>query len=119
MTAVAMRWLPMIVHPSRLNQPDFMSALTAMICRATSEIYVHQVRALLNRPDYRPLLPQIACPTLVACGRDDFWSPVAVHQEIAGAIPGANLAVIDNCGHMATVEAPAEVSTLLRDWLHQ
>ena len=119
MAALAARWLPMIVHPSRLSQAEFMSALAAMICRATPEIYVRQVQALLNRPDYRPILQQIACPTLVACGRDDFWSPVAVHQEIAAAIPGANLALIDTCGHMATVEAPGEVSRLLRAWLQQ
>ncbi|HEX5278517.1 MAG TPA: alpha/beta fold hydrolase [Micropepsaceae bacterium] len=117
MQALAARWLPMIVHPSRLNQQEFMSALTGMICRATPEIYVRQVQALLNRPDYRPVLPQIACPTLVACGRDDLWSPVAVHEEIAATIPGAKLAVIENCGHMATVESPGEVSALLRDWL--
>ena len=119
MAAVAARWLPTIVHASRLNQPDFMSALTAMICRATPEIYVRQVQALLNRPDYRPTLPQIACPTLVACGRDDLLSPVDAHQEMAAAIPGAKLAVIENCGHMATVEAPAEVSSLLRGWLQE
>lgn len=118
MSAVAARWLPMIVHPARLNQPDFTSMLTDMICRATAEIYEHQVQALLNRPDYRPILPQIACPTLIACGGDDLWSPVASHQEIAAAIPRAKLAVIDNCGHMATVEAPAEVSGLLRDWVN-
>ena len=117
MAAVAARWLPTIVHRFRLAEPAFMSALTAMICRATPEIYVRQVQALLNRPDYRPILPHIACPTLVACGRDDLLSPVIAHEEIAAAIPGANLAVIDNCGHMATVEAPAEVSALLRDWL--
>jgi pimeloyl-ACP methyl ester carboxylesterase len=117
MAAVAARWLPMIVHPSRLDQPEFMSALAAMICRATPEIYVRQVQALLNRPDYRPILRQIACPTLVACGREDLWSPVCVHEEIAAAVPGAKLAVIDNCGHMATVEAPVQVSALLRDWL--
>lgn len=119
MAAVAARWLPLIVHPSRLAEADFMQALTAMICRATPEIYVRQVQALLNRPDYRPILPQIACPTLVACGCDDLWSPVAAHQEIAAAIPGAKFAVIDNCSHMATVEAPAEVTGLTRDWLQQ
>lgn len=117
MAAVAELWLPMIVHPSRLDEPDFISPLTAMICRATPEIYARQVQALLNRPDYRPILPQIACPTLVACGREDLWSPAAGHQEIAAAIPGAKLAVIDNCAHMTTVEAPAEVTGLLRDWL--
>jgi pimeloyl-ACP methyl ester carboxylesterase len=45
------------------------------------------------------------------------WSPISQHDEIAAAIPGAKLALIDNSAHMATVEAPAEVSRLLRAWL--
>src|SRR5205085_11589330 len=87
MAALAARWLPMIVHPDRLKQIEFVNALTEMICRATPEIYAAQVQALLTRPDYRPLLPSISCRTLVACGRDDLWSPLAQHQEIAAAIP--------------------------------
>ena len=119
MAALAAYWLPMIVHPERLTQLEFMHALTAMICRATPEIYAGQVHALLNRPDYRPLLPRISCPTLVACGRDDLWSPVAPHAEIAAAIPDAKLAIIPGCAHMSTVEAPAEVSKLLRTWMQE
>ena len=88
-----------------------------MICRATPQIFQDQVAALLNRPDYRPLLPQITYPVLVACGRDDLWSPISRNEEIAAAIPGAKLALIDNCAHMATVEAPAEVGRLLCAWL--
>lgn len=118
MQALAARWLPMIVHPQHLNQTEFVNALTAMICRATPEIYEQQVQALLARPDYRPILPRITCPTLVACGREDMWTPVAQHQEIAGAIPGARLEAIDDCAHMATVEAPAAVTKLLREWMN-
>src|SRR5437868_11752536 len=40
MSALAARWLPMIVHPDRLNETEFMNAMTAMICRATPEIYI-------------------------------------------------------------------------------
>jgi pimeloyl-ACP methyl ester carboxylesterase len=42
---------------------------------------------------------------------------VALHQEIAAAIPGARLEIIDDCAHMATVEQPAAVIKLLRDWM--
>lgn len=117
MAALAAHWIPMIVHPQRLREREFIKALTAMMCRATPQIFEGQIAALLNRPDYRPVLPQIACPTLVACGRDDLWSPVSQHDEITAAIAGAKLALIDNSAHMATVEAPAEVSRLLRAWL--
>jgi pimeloyl-ACP methyl ester carboxylesterase len=117
MAALAARWLPMIVHKKRLGDADFMAALTAMIWRATPEIYADQVNALLTRPDFRPLLPGIACPVLVACGRQDVWSPLAQHEEIAAAIPQARLAVVEESGHMATVEAPESVTRLLRDWM--
>ena len=117
MEAFAAAWLPMIVHPDLLREPAFMERLTAMICRATPEIYAEQVGALLTRPDFRPLLPKIACKTLVACGRQDRWSPLAHHQEIAAAIPHAKLAVLEDCAHMATVEQPDAVSALLRAWM--
>ena len=119
MAALAAHWLPMIVHPARLNQREFVQALTAMICRANPDIFSGQVLALLNRPDYRAILPQIACPTLVACGREDLWSPVSRHVEIAADIPQAKLAIIDDCAHMATVESPGEVTKLLRAWLEE
>ena len=117
MAALAARWLPMIVHAKRLCDADFIAALTQMICRATPEVYADQVNALLTRPDFRPLLPKIACPTLVACGRQDVWSPPAQHEEIAAGIAGARLAIVEDSGHMATVEAPDPVTRLLRDWL--
>ena len=117
MAALAARWLPMIVHPNRLRDEEFIKPLIDMICRATPEIYVAQINALLTRPDFRPFLSTISCPTLVACGREDAWSPPAQHQEIAAAIPEAKFAIIESSAHMTTVEAPDAVIALLRDWM--
>jgi pimeloyl-ACP methyl ester carboxylesterase len=117
MEALARQWLPPMVHPDRLNDAPMMQALTEMVCRATPEIFERQVRALLGRPDFGPLLPTIKCPTLVACGRQDAWSPLDQHEAIAAAIPGATLAVIEDSGHMTTVEAPAAVTGFLQAWL--
>ena len=117
MAALAAYWLPMIVHPCRLRDAKFMTSLTEMICRATHGIYLDQVEALLARPDFRSLLPRISCPTLVACGREDTWSPLAQHEEIAAAIPGAKLSIVENSAHMTSVEAPDAVTALLRDWM--
>jgi pimeloyl-ACP methyl ester carboxylesterase len=53
----------------------------------------------------------------VLCGREDGWSPLAQHEAIVAAISGSVLAVIDECGHMAPFERPAEVTRELRRWL--
>ena len=114
MDAVAAKWLPPMVHPKRLNDEAFMAALTAMVCRATPEIFARQQHALLTRPDAAPMLGSIKCPTLVGCGADDAWSPVSVHEQIAAAIPGARLVVIPGSGHMVSVEAPDALNAVLR-----
>lgn len=117
MAALAERWLPPMVHPQRAGDPALMRPLTEMVCRATPEIFEKQVRALLNRPDAAAVLPRIGCPTLVACGRQDGWSPLSQHEEMAVAIRNAELAVIEDSGHMSTVEAPAAVTGVLSAWL--
>ncbi len=117
MRALADDWLPPMVHPDRHGDAALMGALTAMVERKTPQIHERQIRALLSRPDARPLLPRIHCPTLVAVGRDDRWSPVEQHEEMAAAIPGARLEVIEQAGHFSPVERPAPVAAALREWL--
>jgi len=36
---------------------------------------------------------------------------------MARAIPGSRLEIIEACGHLSTLERPAEVSAALRRWL--
>lgn len=117
MEELAARWLPPMVHPARIDDTALMAPLHAMVLRATPAQHRRQIQALLQRPDARPLLPTIRCPTLVMVGREDGWSPLAQHEEIAAAIPGARLVVIENSGHMTVVEQPEAVSAALVDWL--
>lgn len=119
MRAVAAAWLPPMVHPGRLSDKAFMGALTAMICRATPEIFAKQQHALLMRRDVGPMLSQIKCPALVACGADDSWSPPSVHEEMAASIPRARLVSIPGSGHMVSLEAPGALNAMLRDWMRE
>jgi protocatechuate 4,5-dioxygenase alpha subunit len=119
MAALADRWLPPMVHEARAADPALLDPLRAMVVRATPAQHERQIRALLDRPDARPQLSSIACPTLVAVGRQDRWSPLAQHEEIAAAIPGARLVVIEDSGHMSPVEQPEQVTAALRAWLAQ
>ena len=60
---------------------------------------------------------EIRCPALVLCGREDGWSTPDWHEAMAREIPGAKLAILERCGHMSTMERPAEVSKAMRAWL--
>ncbi|HRE20793.1 MAG TPA: alpha/beta fold hydrolase [Rhabdaerophilum sp.] len=117
MTALAGYWLPPMLHKAREKDAALLAPLTAMVERATPALHERQIRALLNRPDARTVLSQIACPTLVMAGRQDRWSPLAQHEELAATIPGATLAVIENAGHFACFERPEAVTAVLRSWL--
>jgi len=56
--------------------------------------------------DTRDLLPKIDVPTLVLWGDDDRRSPMQVAEQLHAAIPGAELAIIRNAGHVSNMEQP-------------
>lgn len=115
--AIAETWaLPMIADCNR-NDTELVGRVLAMVRRMSAEVYAGQTRALLTRPDATPILAQIRCPTLLLCGKQDTWSPPARHEAMAAAIPHARLRLIDDCGHMSTMERPSEVLAALEEWL--
>ncbi|MBM3627305.1 MAG: alpha/beta fold hydrolase [Alphaproteobacteria bacterium] len=114
---VTPRLLPQWVHASRMSDPDFVEAVTSMTLRVGRDAFIRQQTAILGRPDSRPGLSRIRVPTLVLCGRQDQATPVEVAREIAADIEGARLVVVEECGHLATLERPAEVSAAMRAWL--
>jgi len=119
MGTLAAAWIPGMVHPDRLADAELVADITAMVQRFSLEEFEGQIRALLERPDARKLLPHIHCPTLVACGRQDAWAPLAQHEEITALLPDARLEIIEDSGHMSTMEQPGRVTELLRHWLRQ
>ena len=56
--------------------------------------------------DTRDLLPIIDVPTLLLWGNDDRRSPLDVAKQFRAAIPGAELAIIPNAGHLSNMEQP-------------
>lgn len=117
MRAMGLQWVQRMVHPELLSDAPLIESIVGMIARKTPSIFAAQIKALLERPDGTPVLSRIKCPTMVLCGRDDAWSPVSQHEEIAALIPNSNLVVIENCGHMCTMERPEEISAAMLTWL--
>jgi pimeloyl-ACP methyl ester carboxylesterase len=109
--------LPLLVHPDRLGDRDLVATIKRMAKAVGPQAFVRQERAIMDRVDSRPHLAAIGCPTLVLCGREDRLTPLESHVEMADAIPGATLEVVDHCGHLSTLERPAVVNAALRRWL--
>jgi pimeloyl-ACP methyl ester carboxylesterase len=109
--------LPLFLHRARLNDEKLVATVKKMAKNIGKEAFIRQERAIISRADSLPLLPTIACPTLVLCGRQDALTPLERHEEMARGIPGAVLAVIEDCGHLSTLERPAEVGEALKRWL--
>jgi pimeloyl-ACP methyl ester carboxylesterase len=113
------RMLPLLVHGSRLSDAALIQVIDGMAERIGLEGYVRQQSAIMARADFRPTLPAIACPTLVLCGRQDALTPLSFHEEMTAAIKGARLVVLEECGHLSTLEKPEEVNAQLRAWLER
>jgi pimeloyl-ACP methyl ester carboxylesterase len=114
---VTPRLLPVLVHPDRTNDVELTGEVMAMAERVGRDAFLRQQKLIMDRPDSRPLLPSIASPTLVLCGRQDAISTVEMHAEMADAIPRSRLAVVEECGHLASLERPHATTALMRDWL--
>ena len=109
--------VPFAFHPSRQHDAAMVSDYFAMIRRAGTAQLIRQNRAIMARPDSRPLLRRLQCPVLVVCGDADALTPPECSREVAAAVPQAELHVLPACGHLLTWEQPEVVNALLRDWL--
>jgi pimeloyl-ACP methyl ester carboxylesterase len=59
----------------------------------------------------------IKAPTLVIWGKDDGLTPLGMGKAFVEDIPGAQLVVIDNCGHVPQMEKPAEFNSAVLKFL--
>jgi pimeloyl-ACP methyl ester carboxylesterase len=74
---------------------------------------------MLSRPDSRADLERVRVPTLLAWGREDPVTPVHDHEAMAARVPDARLEIIENCGHLSTIEQPEIVNRVLKNWLQE
>lgn len=116
MRAMGQVWATGMVHPDQIGTPLF-DAILDMIERSHPDQFAAQIHALLGRPDATSLLSEVHCPTLVLCGRQDTWSPLARHEVMAGLMPNAVLSVIEDSGHMSPMERAQDVADAMQAWL--
>ena len=109
--------LPLLVHRARQEDPALRRLVRLMAEDTGPEAFIRQQTAIIRRPDSRPGLAAIACPTLVLVGDGDELTPPEHSAEIAAGIPGARHVVVPDCGHLSTLERPRQVTRALVAWL--
>jgi pimeloyl-ACP methyl ester carboxylesterase len=105
------------VHPARKDDAVLRKLVHQMGEDVGVEAFVRQQAAIMARADSRPMLSSISCPTLVLTSDQDNVIPNSLSAEMAGAIPGAKLTVIPDCGHLCQLEQPQATEDALLAWL--
>jgi len=108
---------PRLVDKSRLNDSALRQVVRVMAQEVGPDGFVRQQTAIIGRPDSRPGLGAIRCPTLVLVGDGDALTPPELASEIAAGIHSARLVKVPGCGHLSTLEQPAAVSKALTELL--
>lgn len=113
----AMLW-PVLVHKDRQGDAALKKIAGDMTLAAGAEAFIRQQTAIMTRPDSRPGLPAITCPTLILVGDGDQLTPPVLSEEMASLIPGSRLVVVPDCGHLSTLERPEAVTQALVAWMN-
>jgi pimeloyl-ACP methyl ester carboxylesterase len=108
---------PLLVSPNHQNDATLWEITHAMADETGADAFVRQQTAIIKRPDSRPGLSAVRCPTLVLVGDGDELTPLPLAQEIAAAISGAQLKVVEDSGHLSTLEQPDIVTQALVEWM--
>ena len=71
----------------------------------------------MHNPKLAHRLRRVKSPTLVVWGKQDGLVPVAHGKAYRDAIKGAELTILDRCGHSPQLERPAEFVALVEKFL--
>jgi len=108
---------PLYVHRDRHADERLKGIVRAMAEETGLGGYLRQQQAIMTRPDSRPSLAAIRCPTLVLVGEGDEATPPELAREMAAGIAGSRLVVIPDSGHLSTLEQPEAVTAALVEWM--
>ena len=101
---------PLYLAEKNRDDQKILTTILDMALELGPDVFERQSLAVMYRADSVPTLATITCPTTVICGREDNICPVHFHELMAHEIPHASLAVIDDCGHMSSMEQPEVVT---------
>lgn len=111
------RLLPILIAQNRLEDEALTTRVKAMAESVGAEAFYRHQNAIMCRPEFLSQMAGYDLPALVACGRQDVLTPVELHEEMAATIPNSRLVIVEESGHLSTMEQPQAMTALLRQWL--
>jgi len=100
------------------NRESILHTCMEMAKSMGTEVFMNQSKALQTREDQQSTLRLIEVPVLVICGSNDKLCPVERHELMHNIINHSELKIINNAGHMPTLEQPKETTEVLKKWLN-
>ena len=79
--------------------------------------FLRQNEALLHRRDQQSIVSRFQGPILIACGSDDRLCSPRVHADLAARFAHARLLVVEQAGHLSSIDQPEALTSGLTDWL--
>jgi len=99
------------------NRKDILALCMDMATGLGAEVFVRQSRALQSRKDQQHTLRNTKVPALVLCGAHDQVCPVVQHELMHDLMTNSKLVIVEEAGHLSTLEQPKAVSDALMEWL--
>jgi pimeloyl-ACP methyl ester carboxylesterase len=107
---------PVYVHRDRHGDAALKRVVRTMAEDTGAQAFLRQ-QPIIGRPDSRPGLAAISCPTLVLVGDGDEATPPELAREIAAGVPGSRLVLIPRSGHLSTLKQPEAITQALVEWM--
>jgi pimeloyl-ACP methyl ester carboxylesterase len=99
------------------NKTSVLSVCMDMALNLGPDVFINQSRALQSRLDQQNTIQSIKIPVLIMCGSEDKLCPVERHEMMHNMISDSDLKIINNAGHMPTLEQPRETTEVIEEWL--
>ena len=99
------------------NKTSVLNVCMDMALNLGPDVFINQSRALQSRLDQQNTIQSIKIPVLIMCGSEDKLCTVERHEMMHNMISDSDLKIINNAGHMPTLEQPRETTEVIKEWL--
>ncbi|UYL09246.1 alpha/beta hydrolase [Bdellovibrio sp. SKB1291214] len=102
------------IHPRSGENPEVIKVIQEMSQAYTSEMYVNQMRATLQRKDLTAALEGLTFPITIIAGREDRVVSLVSLQNFHDRIKRSQFTVIEETGHYIPLEKPLEIAHAIK-----